>query len=104
MDVKIIFLNGDLMEEIYIKKTEGFVIHGIEDKVCRLGFRRPDIAFIAGMLSRFTSNPKKSHWVAIERLMRYLKGTLNFGLFVWSKDIRMQVGARNRMSVRVVVS
>nr|KAJ0189167.1 hypothetical protein LSAT_V11C800436000 [Lactuca sativa] len=36
MDVKTTFLNGDLDEEIYIKQTEGFVIHGNEHKVCKL--------------------------------------------------------------------
>ena len=42
---------------------------------------RPDIAFAVGMLSRFTSNPGKPHWDVIQRLMRYLKGTLSTGLF-----------------------
>ncbi|XP_020257365.1 uncharacterized protein LOC109833912 [Asparagus officinalis] len=36
---------------------------------------RPDIAFVVGMLSRFTSNPGKLHWDVVQRLMRYLKGT-----------------------------
>lgn len=41
---------------------------------------RPDIAFTVGMLSRFTSNPGKAHWDAVQRLMRYLKATLNYSL------------------------
>lgn len=41
---------------------------------------RPDIAYAVGMLSRFTSNPSQEHWDALERLMRYLKGTLNYAL------------------------
>nr|GEX05155.1 zinc finger, CCHC-type [Tanacetum cinerariifolium] len=36
MDVKIIFLNGDLDEEVYMKKPKGFVISGDEHKVCKL--------------------------------------------------------------------
>ena len=42
---------------------------------------RPDIAFAVGMLSRFTSNPGKLHWDAVQRFMRYLKGTTSLGLF-----------------------
>ncbi|XP_077226419.1 secreted RxLR effector protein 161-like [Tasmannia lanceolata] len=41
---------------------------------------RPDITFAVGMLSRFTSNPSKEHWNAVQRLMRDLKGTLNYCL------------------------
>nr|GEX02484.1 zinc finger, CCHC-type [Tanacetum cinerariifolium] len=36
MDVKTEFLNGDLDEEVYIKKLEGFVMPGNEHKVCEL--------------------------------------------------------------------
>ncbi|GJV18870.1 zinc finger, CCHC-type containing protein [Tanacetum coccineum] len=36
MDVKIIFLNGDLDEEVYMKQPEGFVMPGNEHKVCKL--------------------------------------------------------------------
>ena len=36
MDVKTAFLNGDLDEEIYMEKPEGFIVPGQEKKVCRL--------------------------------------------------------------------
>ena len=42
---------------------------------------RPDIAYAVGMLARFSSKPNRSHWVAAKRVLRYLKGTMNFGLF-----------------------
>jgi hypothetical protein len=41
---------------------------------------RPDIAYVVGRLSRYTHNPSLEHWDAISRLLRYLKGTINFDL------------------------
>ena len=36
MDVKTAFLYGDLIEEIYMIQPEGFVVKGLERKVCKL--------------------------------------------------------------------
>jgi hypothetical protein len=41
---------------------------------------RPDISFVVSKLSRFVSNPGDDHWRAFERVMRYLKGTSNYGI------------------------
>jgi hypothetical protein len=41
---------------------------------------RPDILFAVSKLSRFVSNPGDDHWRALERAMRYLKGTSNYGI------------------------
>ena len=36
--------------------------------------------FAVSKLSRFVSKPGDVHWHAVERVMRYLKGTMNYGL------------------------
>ena len=36
MDVKTIFLNSDLNEEIYMEQPKGVIVSGQEKKVCRL--------------------------------------------------------------------
>nr|GEU96502.1 zinc finger, CCHC-type [Tanacetum cinerariifolium] len=41
---------------------------------------KPDIAYVVGRLSRFTSNPSRQHWKAITRVFKYLRGTMNYGL------------------------
>ena len=42
---------------------------------------RPAIAYVVGMLSRFTSKASKDHWLAIEQVMRYLIDTKSYDLF-----------------------
>ena len=41
---------------------------------------RPDIAYAVGSVARFCAKPTKEHWTALKRILRYLKGTGNFGL------------------------
>lgn len=41
---------------------------------------RPDIAYAVSRLSRYTHNPSNEHWSALHRLLRYLKGTVDFCL------------------------
>ncbi|GKA71337.1 zinc finger, CCHC-type containing protein [Tanacetum coccineum] len=41
---------------------------------------RPDIAFAVGKLSMYTSNPGTQHWQAIQRVLKYLKKTMDYRL------------------------
>ena len=41
---------------------------------------RPDISSAIGILSQFMSDPSIQHWRGIKRILRYIKGTLNYGL------------------------
>lgn len=41
---------------------------------------RPDILHSVTMLARFCDKPQKKHWLAIQRAMRYLQGTIKYGL------------------------
>jgi transposase InsO family protein len=42
---------------------------------------RPDISFSVGVLSRFVDNPKSFHAPLVKHLLRYLLGTIDWGLF-----------------------
>lgn len=52
-----------------IKKLQ-YVVHTI-----------PDIALAVGIMARFSTNPKENHMMTIKRIMSYLKGTKNCGLW-----------------------
>jgi hypothetical protein len=41
---------------------------------------RPDISFVVGILSRFMQKPCEGHWSVAKRVLKYLKGTQDFGL------------------------
>ena len=47
---------------------------------------RPDLAFAVSVVSRFMSKPGPMHWMAVKRIMRYLKGTL---------DMRLRIGGQH---------
>ena len=40
----------------------------------------PDLAAAVGVLSKFMSKPGKEHWQGIKRVLRYIQGTLKYGL------------------------
>ncbi len=53
---------------------------------------RPDIAYAVGNLARFSSKPTKDHWTALKRVLRYLKGTVNYGILYSQKGSSDSIG------------
>lgn len=45
---------------------------------------RPKISFVVNKVCQFMSPPLNDHWVAVKRILRYLKGTINYGLHLTS--------------------
>jgi len=41
---------------------------------------RPEIGFSVNKVCQFMSQPLSDHWKAVKRILRYLKGTLSYGL------------------------
>ncbi|KAL2622483.1 hypothetical protein R1flu_002688 [Riccia fluitans] len=41
---------------------------------------RPDIAYALGKVSKYNVNPGKVHWEVVKWILRYIKGTMGYGL------------------------
>nr|GEV51168.1 zinc finger, CCHC-type [Tanacetum cinerariifolium] len=63
---------------------EADVILGIrikhESNGYAMTYTRHDIVFVVSKLSRYTSNPSTQHWQAIQRILKYLKKTMDYRL------------------------
>ncbi|XP_038902273.1 secreted RxLR effector protein 161-like [Benincasa hispida] len=47
---------------------------------------RPDILYAVGVISRFMEKPTTTHLKARTRILRYIKSTINYGLFYSVSD------------------
>ncbi|GJX86880.1 retrovirus-related pol polyprotein from transposon TNT 1-94 [Tanacetum coccineum] len=83
MDVKTTFKNGPLKEKVFIFQPDGFVDPDFPNHVYRLN--RPDIAFATFVCARYHTRPTDKHLKEVKRIFRYLKQTINVGLW-YSKD------------------
>ncbi|GJU90100.1 retrovirus-related pol polyprotein from transposon TNT 1-94 [Tanacetum coccineum] len=68
MDVKSAFLIGKISEEVYVQQPPGFESSEYPNHVSQV-------------CQRYQANPKESHLGIVKRIFRYLKGTLNLGLW-----------------------
>ena len=68
---------GEEVESTYFRKLIGCLRF--------LSLTRPDLIFSISYLSRFMSKPYSNHMAAEKRILRYIKGTSDYGL-VYGKD------------------
>ncbi|GKE03964.1 retrovirus-related pol polyprotein from transposon TNT 1-94, partial [Tanacetum coccineum] len=90
MDVKTIFLNGELKEEVYVSQPKGFVDPDHQTHVYRLkkalyGLKQAPPAW-------YQASPTKKYLEALKRVFWYLRGTINWGLW-YPKDTVMALTA-----------
>ncbi|GKB01423.1 retrovirus-related pol polyprotein from transposon TNT 1-94, partial [Tanacetum coccineum] len=62
--------------------------HGMIGTLLYLTASRPDLQFVICMCARYQARPTKKHLHAVKRIFRYLRGTVNRGLW-YSKDFSM---------------
>jgi hypothetical protein len=51
---------------------------------------RSNICFVVNTLSQFQVEPRHDHWIVVKHVLRYIRGTLNYGLrYTTSSDIQL---------------
>ncbi|GAA0167068.1 transmembrane signal receptor [Lithospermum erythrorhizon] len=66
-------IGGKQVDETYYKQMVGSLMY--------LTSTRPDIMFATSLISRFMSKPTELHFQVAKRILRYLKGTIQFGIY-----------------------
>ncbi|GKC16692.1 copia protein [Tanacetum coccineum] len=95
MDVKMTFLNGPLKEEVYVAQPHGFVdldhpkkvfhlrkaLYGLKTSDPPIPKSRPDIVQAVCYCACYQAKSTEKHLKEVKRIFRYLKGTINMGLW-----------------------
>ncbi|XP_048227237.1 uncharacterized mitochondrial protein AtMg00810-like [Ricinus communis] len=63
----------DLEDSVMYRQIVGSLIY--------LTLTRPYVTFVVGVVSRFMQNLKKPHLEAVRRILKYIRGTLDLGIF-----------------------
>ncbi|KAJ0829337.1 putative RNA-directed DNA polymerase [Helianthus annuus] len=88
-------MTGCKLDDIPMSSYEKFQVDDGEDKVEETRYRslvgslmylthtHPDLSYAVGVLSRFMQSPSKTHAGAAKKILRYIAGTCQFG--IWYK-------------------
>ncbi|GAA0186911.1 transmembrane signal receptor [Lithospermum erythrorhizon] len=64
---------GKLVDQTLFRSLAGNLMY--------LTATRPDIMYAVSLISRFMEKPYSSHWEAAKRILRYINGTIDYGIF-----------------------
>ncbi|GKA97387.1 retrovirus-related pol polyprotein from transposon TNT 1-94, partial [Tanacetum coccineum] len=81
-----------LDEDTQGKAIDPTYYHGMVGTLMYLTSSRPDLVYTVYMCARYQARPTKKHLHAIKRIFRYLRGTINRGLW-YSKDSAISLTA-----------
>jgi hypothetical protein len=83
-------MNLMLMVDTLSKLVDATLYRHIIGSLMYLTNSRPNICFVVNTLSRYLVEPRRFHLVASKHVMRYLKGTVDYGLcYTRDHDFRM---------------
>ncbi|XP_039146780.1 secreted RxLR effector protein 161-like [Dioscorea cayenensis subsp. rotundata] len=78
--------NEKLMKEDGSGDADAALYRSLAEKLLYLTTARPDIMYASGLLSCFMHHPRKIHFGVAKRVLRYIKGTKDFGLMYEKKE------------------
>ena len=73
-------VNEKLTTNEHGKKVDGTIYRQLVGSLIYATITRPDLSFSITVLSQYMADPKESHLKAAKRVLRYLKGTFNYGI------------------------
>ncbi|KAK4394734.1 Retrovirus-related Pol polyprotein from transposon RE1 [Sesamum angolense] len=74
------------------QEFDGSMYRSLIGSLLYLTATRPDIMFATSLLSRFMQSPSQVHYAAAKRILRYLRGTKDFGIWYKSTNDAKLVG------------
>nr|GEV91305.1 hypothetical protein [Tanacetum cinerariifolium] len=81
-----------LDEDLQGKQVDATLYHGMIRSLMYLTSIRLDLIYAVCLCARYQANPTEKHLHAVKQIFRYLKGTINMGLWYW-KDTGMSLTA-----------
>ncbi|XP_052478408.1 secreted RxLR effector protein 161-like [Gossypium raimondii] len=63
------------------KLVNSTIFRSLVGKLMYLTSTRPDIVYVVSLVSRFIEKPYSNHWEVAKRILRYVKGTIEYGIF-----------------------
>ncbi|XP_022753639.1 uncharacterized protein LOC111301931 [Durio zibethinus] len=84
--------NEKLIKEDRANKVDGSIYRSLVGCLLYLTATRPDIMYVANLLFRFMQNPSELHFKAAKRVLRYVKGTNELGIWFKKNESSRLVG------------
>ncbi|GJS05849.1 retrovirus-related pol polyprotein from transposon TNT 1-94 [Tanacetum coccineum] len=81
-----------LDEDLQGTPIDATLYRGMIGSLMYLTSSRPDLIYVVCLCARYQAKPTEKHLNAVKRIFRYLKGTINMGLW-YSKDTGMSITA-----------
>ena len=70
-----------LVVECTTSLVDATLYHQLVGSLIYLTHSRPYLSFVVNLVSRFVQQPHEIHWQEAKRILRYLQGTLHYGVF-----------------------